>query len=141
MPATKTALDVRHAQEIVKNVFTLLRSYGTLSATPNASELQKLFAQDFQLIHNDRKVCNNLNEYAKRLQDLQKLNSQTTYSNLMEEAIVAGNKIVIRYGAEVNRKSGQKAQFQIIGILTIADDKIIQATEVIHEKGSGSFDS
>lgn len=141
MPATKTALDAKHAQEIIRDVFALLRSYGNLNSTPNANELQRIFSPQFKLIHNDRQVANNLNEYSKRLENLQKLSSLTTYSNLLEEPIIAGNKIVIRYGAELNKKSGQKAQYQIIAILAVADDKIVQCTEVIHEKGSGSFDS
>ncbi len=138
MPSTKTVLDARHAQDLLREVFTLLRTYGNGSSSPNAGELQRFFSTQFQLINNDRKVCSNLNDYVKRLQDIQKENSQATYSNLLEEPIVAGNKVVIRYGAELANKSGKRSKYQIIAILTFQDDKITQCTEVIHEVGSSS---
>lgn len=141
MPSTKAVLDSRHAQEILNDVFKLYRSYGNPSTTPTTAELQKVFSPHLKIISNDRNVCNNLNDFVKRLQEIQKQSTLATYSNLLETPIVAGNKIVIRYGAELTRKTGKKSQFQVIAILTLQDDKIVEWTEVLHERGSGSFDA
>lgn len=139
MSATKTILDSKQAKTVVSGI---LESFASLGR-PNGNDFSKLnqfFSQHVEMISNDHHITNTLEQFQQRIRSFQQRFPHITYSKLLEEPLISGNKIVLRYNADATDKTGKKAQFIIIAIVTIEDEKVVRWVEVIHEKGTGHID-
>lgn len=142
MQMTKTqTINKRLVKDQIKNILNLFQSYSNPKTIPSSSELEHYFVPHVHIISNDRTVCKDINDFLLRIRDIQKKFPNVKYSHLLEEPIVEENKAVIRYDVDFGSSSKGKTQFQVIAILTFEADRISQWIEVLHEKGTGDWDS
>lgn len=142
MPTLKSApVDHKQAETLANDVLRLFASYGNPAKAPSASELEKYFTSNLAITSNERNVCNSLNDFVTRIRNIQKNYSSMVYSKLLDTPIVDGNRVAIRYNIDLKTPSGQASQFQILAFLTVEDGKVSRWTDIIHKKGSGSFDN
>lgn len=134
MVGVKSMLDSRMAKDIANGVLGIYSEFGKPNAKVDQTKLSKFFSPNFEYKSNEHVIGKSLQQFMDRIKDVQKRFPKITYSRLLEEPIISGNKMIIRYNADLTSASGQKQESKIFAILTIEDDKITHWNEVIHEK-------
>lgn len=142
MPTVKNAqVDHKTAESLANDVLRLFGTYGNPAKAPASSEIERFFTPNVLITSNDRTVVKGINDFVTRIRNLQKMYSNISYSKLLTSPFVDGNKVAIRYNVDLTSASGKATQFQILALLTVEDGKIANWTDIVHEKGSGSFDN
>lgn len=136
MPAMKSAVEMNTAKDVASHILAFFADLGK-GQPIDMAKLQRLFAKNFEFFSNTHHIAHNLQGYQERLKNIQSRFPKITYSKLLEEPIIAGNKVVIQYNATLQSPSGSKHEATVMAILTIEEDKVTKWQEVIHEKGSG----
>lgn len=111
------------------------------SKTVSTGDFEKFLSPKFQITSNGKLVGKSLVDYASRVTNFKKRYSRVEISKRLEEPIFSNNKAVIYYQAVLTSQTGQKSEISVISIATIENDKISQWLQVMHEKGSGNWDS
>lgn len=121
-------------EDVVYRLFEWYRFFGeNLSSKPSLEELERFFTPDFNVISNGVEVCASCQEYLSHFSTLSKRCRSARTSSFLEEPILSGDKVVIRYNADVEELSGRRVPLQIIAILTIEQGKIAKWVEVLAE--------
>jgi hypothetical protein len=134
MVATKTLYDTKAARELVHGILDLYGYLGKPNHQVDLHKLEKFFSPNIEIISNDKKVVRNISQFQERIRNIQKRFPIIAYTKPLEDPIIADNRVIIRYNAELSEEKGQKRLVTIIAILTVESDKVTQWTEVIHQK-------
>lgn len=85
------------------------------------------------MVSNGVEVCSSCQEYLSHFVFLKDQCSSAKISPFIEDPIRTQDKVIIRYNAEIEEKSGEKSQLQIIAILTLREGKIAKWVEVLNK--------
>lgn len=107
---------------------------------PNLSDFDSLLCPNFKLFINGRLDIKDLSHYLKQIMVYQKGFNSIDLSDLLDEPIIEGNKVVIQYDANLNGSNGQQSLVNIMAIVIFEDNKISQWIQVAHEKGESQWD-
>ncbi len=113
---------------------------GRSPVTPDASELEKYFSKNLQMINNGQLVVKGGANYMARLHKFQQLYSNFKVSAPLEKPLISGNHVSIYYQIDLTTHSNQQKQIFVMGLFTIEEDKISRWVEVTHEKGLENWD-
>lgn len=130
MATVKTLLDPKLAKEIAKGVL-----HGFENMLENVPAFEKYFAPNIQFSMNDVLVARSLKDYNERHNKFAHFFSSVK-CHLLQEPLISGNNVIIRYNAECLDKQNKKHLLNFIAILTIHDDKVTHFSGVWNEKGS-----
>lgn len=132
----ETTLDKNESKQLIQHFFELFQNWCNQSSLPSKEELEKYLTDNFQLISNDKLICKDCSDYAQRLGGIQNKYSHLSLSKFLEEPLICGDKMVVRYNVDFTLKDGQKGQINVMAITKIQDKKFSSWTEVMHEKGT-----
>jgi hypothetical protein len=134
------ALDKTIALSTINEFLEKFQDVIVSNQAPNLSDFEKILSPNFKLFINGRLDTKDLSHYLKQIMLYQKGFKSIDLSDLLEEPIVDGNKVVIQYDANLNGRNGQQSLVSIIAIVLFEDKKISQWIQVAHEKGESQWD-
>lgn len=140
MPLTKTKLDKNQAVSIVSEYLEKLESLIENQQPIKASDITEFVSNNYTFTTNGQQVCRSANEYANRLNKLQKKYARMQMSSFIEDPIFENNKLAVYYTADLIPHSGQKKQVFLQGVATLEDNKISSWQQVVCEKGGSDWD-
>lgn len=132
---------VKLAKTLAKGIMDFFIECGKPGNKADFSKLSQFFSPTVLVVSNENQVSKNLQEFQNRIKNIQTRFPTITYTKFLEKPIIARNKVVIRYNLETMDTQGKKREVVVIAILTVENDKVVQWTEVLHEKGLGEIDS
>jgi hypothetical protein len=134
MVATKTqALDKQKALHVINNFFEQFKNCCKQKQPSNAANFEDVLSHDFQNSSNGKLIGKNLQDFVKRIQDVQKKYSQAEFSHL-HDCLISGNKATIQYDITLSAQNGEKRQLNIMATATIDGDLITHWSQVSHDK-------
>lgn len=124
-------LDRNEALPLMEGFFNLIERNYTPDF-PHSAEYDKYLHQEFYMKSNNEVVCTDLPAFLVRLNRSKGEISSQKYTDWLEDPILGGNKIVLRYNVATLDKSNKAKNELVIAIVTIVDNKILQWSEVKH---------
>ena len=134
MVATKTqALEKQKALQVIHNFFDKFKNCCKQKQPPNVANFEHILSHDFQNSSNGKLIGKNIQDFLKRIQEVQKKYSHIELSHL-QDCLISGNKAIIQYDMTLNLQNGEKRLLNIMAIATIDDDLITHWSQVSHDK-------
>ncbi len=134
MVATKTqALDKQKALQVLNNFLDQFKNSCKQKQPPNAAYFEHILSHDFQNSSNGKLIGKNIQDFLKRIQEVQKRYSHVEFSRL-QDCLISGNKGTIQYDMTLTSQSGEKRLLNIMAIATIDGDLITHWSQVSHDK-------
>jgi len=141
MIATKTqALDKQKALQMVNNFLNHFKNCCKQKQPPNAANFENILSHDFQNSSNGKLIGKNIQDFLKRIQEVQKKYSHVEFSQL-QDCLISGNKGTIQYDMTLTSQNGEKRLLNIMAIATIDGDLITHWSQVSHEKDKDHLNS
>jgi hypothetical protein len=141
MVATAThALEKQKASQVLKHFLDQFKNCCNQKQPPNAANFEKILSHNFQNSSNGKLIGKNIQDFLKRIQDVQKKYSHIEFSHL-QDCLIAGNKAIIQYDMNLNLQNGEKRLLNIMAIATIDGDLITHWSQVSHEKEKDHLNS
>lgn len=141
MVGIKTAnLDKTQALNVIYGFFKQVQEWCAKSNPIQISEVEKHLSSHFQIISNGKPIGKNSADYLKRLQQFQKQYNHFDISKPVEEPIICGNQIAVHYKVNLQSRSGQAKEVQIMAIATIEENRVAKWSQVACEQGTGKWD-
>jgi hypothetical protein len=127
-------LDKNTAFPLLNGYFDLFERFFKIGSGPHSAELEKYLSSELHMRSNGKILCRNLKEYIIYMDDVKKKYETIKLSEFLEEPVLGGNKIVIRYDMEGTIRGKPKREWNVMAIVTIDEDsKILQWSEVVNE--------
>jgi hypothetical protein len=134
MVATKTqALDKQKALQVLNNFLDQFKNSCKQKQPPNTANFEHILSHDFQNSSNGKLIGKNIQDFLKRIQEVQKRYSHVEFSRL-QDCLISGNKGTIQYDMTLTSQSGEKRLLNIMAIATIDGDLITHWSQVSHDK-------
>jgi hypothetical protein len=134
MVATKTqALDKHKALKVLNNFLDQFKNCCKQKQPPNAANFENILSHDFQNSSNGKLIGKNIQDFLKRIQDVQKKYSHVEFSHI-QDCLISDNKSTIQYDMTLTSQNGEKRQINIMAIATIDGDLITHWSQVSHDK-------
>ena len=134
MVATKTqALEKQKALQVLNNFLDQFKNCCKQKQPPNVANFEHILSNDFQNSSNGKVIGKNIQDFLKRIQEVQKKYSNIEFSRL-QDCLISGNKAIIQYDMILNLQNGEKRPLNIMAIATINGDLITHWSQVSHDK-------
>jgi hypothetical protein len=134
MVATKTqTLDKQKTLQVLNNFLDQFKNCCKQKQPPNAVNFENILSHDFQNSSNGKLVGKNIQDFLKRIQEVQKKYSQVEITRL-QDCLISDNKGIIQYDINLTSQSGEKRLLNIMAIATIDGDLITHWSQVSHYK-------
>ncbi len=141
MVATKTqSVDKQKALQVVNNFLEEFKNCCRQKQHPNVANFEHILSHDFQNSSNGRQVGKNIQDFIKRIQEVQEKYSQVEFSHV-QDCLISGNKGTIQYDMVMTAPNGEKRQLNIMAVATIDGDLITHWSQVSHDKAKGPIHS
>lgn len=141
MVETKTqALDKQRALHVLNIFLDRFKHCCKQKQPPTAADFENILSHDFQNSSNGKLIGKNINDFLKRIQDVQKKYSQVEFFP-PQEVLISGNKVVIQYDMNLTAPNSEKLLFNIMAIATIDGDLITHWSQVSHIKARDHLNS
>jgi hypothetical protein len=135
MVATKTQmLEKQKALQVLNHFFDQFKNCCKQKHSPNAANFENILSHDFQNSSNGKLIGKNIQDFLKRIQEVQKRYSHMEFSHL-QDCLISGNKATIQYDMTLTSQNGEKRLLNTMAIATIDGDLITHWSQVSHEKG------
>lgn len=140
MPTLKAApADHKQVEILLNDLIKQFNAFSNPAHAPSQHDLEKFFTHNLVVVNNEKPAIHNLNDLLMHIRELQNEFSHANYAKQHDSIILEGNKLAVRYNVDLTSKAGKKTQFQVSANLTIEDGKIAKIEQVLHEKGSSSY--
>jgi hypothetical protein len=140
MTTLKTApADRKQVENLLSDLIKQFNAFSNPSHAPSQHDLEKFFTQNLVVINNEKTAAHNLNDLLTQIHELHNEFSSANYVKQQDSIILDGNKLSVRYNIDLTSKAGKKTQFQVSADLTIEDGKIAKIEQVLHEKGTNTY--
>lgn len=123
-------LDRNEVMPLLNGFFAIVDRACNGKERPHSAELDKYVHPDFHMKSNGQLVCKNNADLLLYLQDHQKNYSSVKFTELLEDPVIGGNKVVIRFDVELTDKLQHKKVAHVIAIITVDDSRLLQWSEV-----------
>jgi hypothetical protein len=134
MVATKTqALDKQKALQMLNNFLNQFKNCCKQKQPPNAANFENILSHDFQNSSNGKLIGKNIQDFLKRIQEVQKKYPHVEFSHL-QDCLISGNKATIQYDMTLTSQNGEKRLLNTMAIATIDGDLITHWSQVSHDK-------
>lgn len=134
MATTRTeTLDKQKALQVLNNFLDHFKNSCRQKQPPTIDNFKDILSHDFQNSSNGKLIGKNIQDFLKRIQDVQKKYSQVEISHL-QDCLISGNKGTIQYDMTLTSRDGEKRLLNIMAIATIAGDQITHWSQVSHDK-------
>lgn len=134
MVATKTqALDKQKALQLINNFFDQFKNCCKQKQSLSLVNFDHILSHDFQNTSNGKLIGKNIQDFLRRMQEIQQEYSHVEFSHL-HDCLISGNKIAIQYDMNLTLQNGQKRLLNIMAIATLDGDLITHWSQVSHEK-------
>lgn len=141
MVATKTqSLDKQKTLQVLNNFLNQFKNCSKQKQAPTAENFETILSHDFQNSTNGKLIGKNIQDFLKRIQEVQKKYSYVEFSNL-HDCLISGNKATIHYDMTLTSQNGEKRLLNIMAIATIDDDLITHWSQVSHDKEKDHLNS
>lgn len=141
MIATKTqTLDKQKALKVINNFLDQFKNCCKQKHSPNIANFENILSQDFQNSSNGRLIGKNIQDFLKRIQEVQKKYPQVEFSPL-QDCLISGNKGIIQCNMILTSQNGEKRLLNIMAIATIDGDLITHWSQVSHDKEKNHLNS
>jgi hypothetical protein len=141
MVATKTqALDKQQALKALNHFLDQFKICCKQKQPPNAANFENILSRDFQNSSNGKLIGKNIQDFLRRVQDVQKKYSNVEFSHL-QECLISGNKGIVQYDMNLILQNGEKRLLNIMAIATFDGDLITHWSQVSHEKDKDHLNS
>lgn len=127
------ALDKQKALQLLNNFLDQFRNCCNQKHPPKADYFETILSNDFHNSSSGKQIGKNMQDFLKRIQEVQKKYSHIDFSRL-QECLISGNKAIIQYDMNRTLRSGGKSLINIMAIATIDGDLITHWSQVSHEK-------
>lgn len=134
MVATKTQpLDKQKALQVLNHFLDQFKNSCKQKQAPNAAVFENILSHEFQNSSNGKLIGKNIQDFLRRIQEVQKKYSSVEFSS-PHECLISGNKGIIQYDMTLTLQNGEKRLLNIMAIATIDGDLITNWSQVSHEK-------
>lgn len=133
-------LDKTYALTIINEFLEKFQDIIVSNKAPKLADFESFLSPNFKLFINGKLDTKNIVNYLEQIVLYQKGFSSIDLSDLLEDPIMEGNKVVIQYDANLVGRNGQQSLVNILAIVTFEDNKIVQWMQVAHEKGVSQWD-
>jgi hypothetical protein len=141
MVPTKTqALEKQKALQALNNFLDQFKNCCKQKQPPNAAIFEHILSRDFQNSSNGKLIGRNIQDFLKRIQEVQKKYSYVEFSHL-QDCLISGNKSTIQYDMTLTLQNGEKRLLNIMAIATIDGDLITHWSQVSHDKEKDHLNS
>lgn len=141
MVATKTqALDKQKALQVLNNFLDQFKNCCKQKHSPNAANFENILSHDFQNSSNGKLIGKNIQDFLKRIQEVQKKYSHVEFSHL-QDCLISDNKCTIQYDMTLTLQNGEKRLLNIMAIATIDGNLITHWSQVSHDKEKDHLNS
>lgn len=141
MVATKTeALDKQKVLHVLNKFLEQFENCCKQKNAPNAASFENILSHDFQNSSNGKLIGRSIQDFLKRIQDVQKKYSHVEFSHL-KECLISGTKGVIQYDMTLTSQNGEKRLLNIMAIATFDGELITHWSQVSHEKDKDHLNS
>lgn len=128
----KTRLDRNEVLPLLNGFFGIVERACNGKDTPHSAELDKYVHPDFHMRSNGESVCKSNMDLLLFFQEHQKKYQSLKITEFLEDIVIGGNKVVIRFDLEVvDKTTKQKRVLHVMAIVTIEDNRLLQWSEVI----------
>ena len=104
MVATKTqALEKQKALQVLNHFLDQFKNCCKQKQSPNAANFENILSHDFQNSSNGKLIGKNIQDFLKRIQEVQKKYSHVEFSHL-HDCLISGNKATIQYDMTLHHK-------------------------------------
>lgn len=131
--------DRKQAEHIVNELIKQFNTYSNPAHAPSHNDLGQFLADNLTVTNNDQQVSHDLNSLIMHIRELQQQFSNATYTKQQDSLVFDGNKLALRYNIDLTSKAGKRTEFQIFANLTFEDGKVSKIEQVLHEKGSNTY--
>lgn len=134
MVATKTQpLEKQKALQAVNHFLDQFKNCCNQKQPPNIANFEHILSHDFQNSSNGKLIGKSIQDFSKRIQDVQKKYSHAEFSHL-KDCLISGNKCTIQYDLTLTSHKGEKRLLNVMAIATIDGDLITHWSQVSHDK-------
>ena len=136
MVATKTlALDKHKALRVLKSFLDQFLISCKQKQPPKAADFENILSHDFQNSSNGKLIGKNIQDFLKRIQEVQKKYSHLDFdfTTHLKDCLISGNKAVVQYDMNLTLQNGDKRLLNIMAIATIDGDLITHWSQVSHD--------
>lgn len=134
MVTTKSyALD---KQKVIQNLKIFLDQFKIScqqKQPPKASDYENILSHDFHNLSNGRLVGKTMQDFLKRIQEMQKRYSNVEFTHI-HDCLISGDKVILQYDMDLTSLNGQKRLLNIMAIVTFDGDLITHWSQVSHDK-------
>ena len=111
MVATKTqVLEKQKALQVLNNFLDQFKNCCKQKQLPNAVNFEHVLSHDFQNSSNGKLIGKNIQDFLKRIQEVQKKYSHVDFPHF-QDCLISGNKAIIQYDMNLNRKDSSNPIF------------------------------
>ena len=141
MVATKTqTLEKQKALQVLNHFLDQFKNCCKQKQSPNAANFENILSHDFQNSSNGKLIGKNIQDFLKRIQEVQKKYSQLDFTHL-RDCLISDNKAIIQYDMNLTLQNGEKRLLNIMAIATIDGDHITHWSQVSHDKEKDHLNS
>lgn len=134
MVATKSqVLDKQKALKLVNNFLEHFKNCCKQKNQANAANFEHILSPNFQNSSCGKLIGKNIQDFLKRISNVQKNYSNVEFSQL-RDCLISDNKAIIQYDMTLTGHNGEKLLLNIMAIATIDGDLITHWSQVSHQK-------
>lgn len=126
-----TRLDRNEVMPLLNGFFALMERACNGKENPHSAELDKYVHPEFHMKSNGELVCRSNSDLMSYLRDHQNKYDSVKLTEFLEDPVIGGNKVVIRFDVELTDRSRHKSVVNVMAIVTIDDNRILQWSEVV----------
>lgn len=133
MVSTKTQpLDKQKALQVLHKFLDQFENCCKQKQPPTAANFQNILSPNLQNSSNGKLIGKNIQDFVKRIQEVQKKYSDIKFSHL-QDCLISDNKSIIHYDITLTLQNGTKRHLNIMAIVTIDGDLITSWSQVSHD--------
>jgi hypothetical protein len=141
MVTTKTqSLDKQKALHLLNDFLDQFKNSSNQKQPAHAANFEKILSHDFQNSSNGKLIGKNIQDFLKRIQEVQKKYSHVEFSRL-QDVLISDNKAIVQYDMNLTSQNGEKRLLNIMAIATIDGDLITHWSQVSHDKEKDHLNS
>jgi proline iminopeptidase len=117
-------------KDLLSNFFKYLAFLGNPENKIDPNSLQSFFTDDCTVQSNHLLLTQGIDEFIAYINRNQERFEKVSYSNFLDEPVIAGNKATLHFQVDCTEKKGRQKNLDVIAIVTFKDGKICNWEEV-----------